>query len=185
MFCKYVGFSNRYINHLVTHHKEDLAVEKYRLSLQNGVKKGMMIPLFIKMEGGSEEIYRVCFGCNKFWGKITLCNKHIEDCDNSLKHKEICKSLLPINQIVENTETNTQSDTAIKALQEQIKKLEKQVQRLEREKKVAEEGDFKYDKLQSALRQIADDDYRDQVINVLNNNKEEDDEFDINWEEEI
>jgi hypothetical protein len=174
------------ISHIVKMHKDVLAVENNRISLQGCVKRGSMYRMEIKNESGTCSV-KCCFGCNKFWAKGGLAETHEKDCPNKAEHKKVCESLLPANAMVERmADTTAVASDLLQKMQEQIKKLEKKISRLESENTSMQKDCFKFDKLHCMLNENYDDDFKNEIVEKLNSIKDDDeDDFNISWESEF
>ena len=173
------------IGHIVKTHKDILAVENNRISFSVCAKQGNMFSLNVKNETGTC-LVKTCFGCNKFWAKSALADEHKKECPNKLEHKKVCESLLPVNNMVERIEQlSNDSSALLLKLQEQIKQLEKKNTRLEKENKMLQEGSFKWDKIFNVIGDSYDEDFKIELVDKLNSNKEDDDDFDIDWNAEF
>jgi hypothetical protein len=183
--CDYTCATQHMISHIVKTHKDVLAVENNRISLQGCVKRGSMYRMGIKNESGTCSV-KCCFGCNKFWAKGGLAEAHEKDCPNKAEHKKVCESFLPANAMVERlTDTTAVASDLLQKMQEQIKQLEKKNARLEKEHTAFQKSSFKWDKIQNILVNSYDEDFRLEIVDKLNDIKEEDDEFEIDWNDEM
>lgn len=185
VFCDYSSFNQHMIGHILAKHKDELAVEKNRLLLQICAKKGNMMNINIKKDNVTENV-KACFGCKKFWSRDNLAENHQRECTNLESHKSICKSLLPVNNMIEQVvETSDKTTQMLKEMRDTILKLERTVARLEKDKQASEKYAFMFDKMFAVIQEDCDEETKEFIVQKLEDKVDEDDDFKIDWSSEF
>jgi len=158
-YCDHNSVNQHYINHLIKKHKEALYNEKTKHTI-NASLKGKSLPVFtVKMvdDKDNHPIY-ICFGCNKFWGRIELATKHLRECCNKDRHLEVLKSLKPTEEVIVEGSTND-----VIALQERIKTLEKDLKRCKDDIEINKDRLTAFDSLMDFFVEKKDEDFREDL----------------------
>jgi len=146
--CTESKFTRHYLTHLMGHSKEELQ-KSLGINLKIGAK-GSLLKINPKINGESKSC-AACFGCKKFFNKISLQEKHRDECNNKNKHKLICSKML------DNDENPVIDETPkIKELEEKIKRLENQVKSLKQNAAMDKETIDEADETQSSVHNILD-----------------------------
>ena len=110
------------VKHILAHSQSEVRA-KLEASLGCGARGGSLVRLRVKVEGVDNN-FQACLGCNKIFRKIPLQVAHQESCHNKQKHKEVCKSFLTSEPVVEPVAPS--GDEA--KLKSQIEKLKKDLE---------------------------------------------------------
>ena len=158
-YCEHCSSTNSVVNHFLENHCDKLDNHK----LLQGIK-GNLVEIYIRSEKNEDpEPIKCCFGCKKFWARVTMADKHKKDCNMKQQHINKCKELK------EKIIGNDNEICADEQLKKKISNLESKIIQLEEQIKENEEGKEKYDVLSLILIEYLDRFTREKIADVLEN----------------
>ena len=170
-YCDHTSSLNSVVSHFLANHTDKLVSDNFKPE-----QTDLLITLIrTEKKGDSYKIF-CCLGCNKFWGRENMAQKHSKSCPKKEEHIALYNKLK--SMITNKVCTN---ENVIK-LETKVKTLETKIGMLESELKDNEEGKLKYDALSLVLIEHLDRYTREKIGDILSNMQKE---YDIDWYSEL
>ena len=171
--CDYKASHQYIVGHIMANHADTFKSEVLRVGA-----KGKPTTTHLKLEGSRDLVY-CCMGCKKFWGRKALADKHFTECTKKEEHKKWCSD--NSGPQIEATSDNSELLAQFAKLQAENEKLRKKIERLEKDAVTAEKESKQLDKLIDGLRNVYDEDTRNDLCEKLNEREDEDADEKIDW----